>query len=218
LDAGNVSTREIAIPLTTDVLSNTEPVYKPWADWEPSYISHHASGCCEIAREWIVATDFSGLNGGGMLSGPRWLRHRFEWGPSSYPVYWCELPSKKKVDCGVLAALAHEVFTSRGVRCFRAQLVQEFTSDVAAQWRCGWEGANAITQWIGERVIYHEGVAVVVDSDRIKVWDSSAGWWVDPKSTSGYGAVLALCVSARDDATLKWGSHVIRGGTWEELK
>ena len=216
LDAGNVR-QEIAIPLTSEVGVRDRQVYETWAGWEPSHIGHHGRICCEIAREWIVATDFSSLNGGGVLGGPRWLRHRFEWGPSRYPIYWCELPKKSKVDCGVLAALAHEVFTARGVRSFRAQLVQEFTSDTAAQWRRGWEGENAITEWIRDSLIYHEGVAVVLRENAVKLWDSSAGWWVEPRSTRGYGSIRALRVSAGFDAELKWGEHAIPAGVWKSL-
>ena len=214
LDAVNITTLDVEVPVTTEFVLRDSPAFAPWEHWEPSHINHHARVCCEIAREWIVATDFSGLNGGGVLSGPRWLRQRFEWGPSNYPIYWCELPSKKKVDCGVLAALSHEVFTSRGVPCFRAQLIQEFSSDAAAQWRSGWEDASSITDWIGETLIYHEGVAVMTGNDELKLWDSSAGWWVDPKSTSGYGAIRALRVSAGNDRQLKWGEHVVPAGVW----
>ena len=45
-------------------------VYEHWRDWQPSQISHHLKLCCEIAREWITATDFSALNGDGALTGP----------------------------------------------------------------------------------------------------------------------------------------------------
>ena len=75
LDAGNF-TREIEIPLSSELVDTSIDLFAPWVDWEPSQISHHARICCEIAREWIVATDFSSLNGGSVRSGPRWLRTR----------------------------------------------------------------------------------------------------------------------------------------------
>ncbi len=213
LDAGNF-TREIAVAVSSNVVEASVPLYAPWADWEPSRISHHARICCEIAREWIVATDFSSLNAGSVRSGPRWLRQRFEWGASRYPLYWCELPKKSKVDCGVLGALSYEVFTSRGVRCFPAQLVQEFTSSDTAQWRAAWTNEDAITEWLRDTLIYHEGVAIVVDGNKIKLWDSSAGWWVDPKSTSGYGSIRALRISAGRETEFTWGEHTIPAGVW----
>src|SRR5829696_1441314 len=183
-----------------------DDVYAPWREWEPSRISHHGSACCEVVREWIVATDYSFLNAADVLTGPRWLRQRFEWGPSTYPLYWCELMKKSQLDCGVLAALSHEVFTNRGVRCFRTQLVQEFSSSAAAQWRTAWEDDDAITAWIRDDRIYHEGCAVVVRGDELKLWDSSAGWWMDPKTTSGYGSLLAVRVSVNQKGEFKWGS------------
>ena len=218
LDAGNVS-REISAPLVVAdyVATGRAPVYQPWVDWEPSRISHHGSACCEIAREWIVHTDFASLNGANRLAGPRWLRHKFEWGPGTYPIYWCELPKKPKVDCGVLAALAQEIFASRGVRCFRTQLVQEFTPSASAQWYAAWKDENAITDWIGETMIYHEGCAVATRDTTVKLWDSSAGWWMDPKTTSGYGSLAAIRISAPPGGEVVWGEHVLPGGIWTTL-
>jgi hypothetical protein len=217
LDAGNIRS-EVALPLVVGDLPNEVPIYHTWRDWEPSRISHHGRGCCEFAREWIVHTDFSSLNGANPLAGPRWLRHKFEWGPGRYPIYWCELPKKRKVDCGVLAALAHEVFMSRGVRCFRTQLVQEFTPSTSAQWHAAWKDENAITEWIGDKLIYHEGCAVATRGNDVKLWDSSAGWWMDPKSTSGYGSLAAIKISAPYDSDLRWGEHIIPPGIWMTLR
>src|SRR5215207_5384063 len=91
-------------------------VFEHWKDWQPSQISHHGALCCEIAREWITATDFSERSSEGRLTGPRWLRQKFNWGASSFPIYWCETVRRKTLDCGALAALAHEIFAVRGVR------------------------------------------------------------------------------------------------------
>ena len=216
LDAGNFS-REVSSPWVVGDLTDEAPVYHTWRDWEPSQISHHGSACCEFAREWVVHTDFSALNGADPLAGPRWLRHRFEWGPGNYPLYWCELPKKRKVDCGVLAALAQEVFISRGVKCFRTQLVQEFTPSASAQWHAAWTDENAITEWIGDKLIYHEGCAVVTCDNKLKLWDSSAGWWMDPKTTSGYGSLAAIRIAAPYDQELHWGAHEIPAGIWTTL-
>ena len=90
-------------------------VFDTWKYWHPSNISHHGKLCCEIAREWVTSTDFSSRAGGDIFAGPRWLRNTFTWGGSTYPIYWCEAVRKQNLDCGTLAALAHEVFTMRGV-------------------------------------------------------------------------------------------------------
>lgn len=192
-------------------------IFEPWREWEPSQISHHGTMCCEIAREWLGATDYSVLNGGKFQSGPRWLRQRFDWGPSKYPVSWCEVLKKKKLDCGVHAALAHEVFTQRGVRSYRAQLVQEFTSTASDQWRLSWEKDEAVTAWIRDELIYHEGCAVECGEGRIKLWDSSAGWWMDPKTTSGYGSLRAVRIAAAREGSFIWGDHEIIANTWSVL-
>src|SRR5215213_16918 len=109
-------------------------VFETWKDWHPSQISHHGALCCEIAREWITATDFSELNGDCVFTGPRWLRQKFNWGASSFPIYWCEAVRRKTLDCGALAALAHEIFTARSVRSYRVQLIQKFSSVATNQW------------------------------------------------------------------------------------
>ena len=43
---------------------NCSRVFNTWELWQPSPISHHGGSCCEIAREWVAATDFALLNGG----------------------------------------------------------------------------------------------------------------------------------------------------------
>jgi hypothetical protein len=189
-----------------------------WKAWTPSAISHHGSKCCEIAREWFAATDFALLNGGSKFTGPRWLRQRFEWGPGIYPIYWCEVTKKKKLDCGVHAALAHEVFTRRGIKSMRAQLVQEFSPDAVTQWCSAWTSDKALTDWINEDRIYHEGCAIVISDDVLKIWDSSAGCWIDPKTNSGYGSVLAVRLEAKQTSNgLMWGNHSITTNTWIDL-
>ena len=197
---------------------NCASVFNTWKYWQPSSISHHGRTCCEIAREWVSATDFALLNGGSKFTGPRWLRQRFEWGPGIYPIYWCEVLKKKKLDCGVHAALAHEVFTRRGIKCYRVQLVQQFSPDAAAQWHSAWEGGEAITDWIRDDHIYHEGCAVALSDNRLKLWDSSSGCWIDPKTTNGYGSVRAVRIAAKETSNgLRWGSHSITTNTWIEL-
>ncbi len=149
------------------------------------------------------------------MAGPRWLRQRFDWGPGIYPIFWCEVLKKKKLDCGVHAALAHEVFTRRGIRSLRVQLVQEFSTDAASQWSSAWKFDKAVTDWIRDDHIYHEGCAVHVGKNRLKLWDSSAGCWIDPKTTNGYGSVRALRIASRETGNgLYWGPHPITTNTW----
>jgi hypothetical protein len=190
-------------------------VFERWAEWPPSEISHHGKICCEMAREWLNATDFTALNGGDLFTGPRWIRHRFKWGPSAFPIYWCEAVRKKRLDCGALAALSHEVIGARGIKSFRAQFVQKFTAAATEQWSCTWSRADVPVSWVNDDLIYHEGVAVLLEGQHIKVWDSSAGWWVDRARAEGYGSVEAIRVFAPEElGELIWGERNLIPNRW----
>jgi hypothetical protein len=194
---------------------------RKWQDFPISHLSHHGADCCEVARQWIVAMDFAQLNGGDRLSGPRWLRARYEWGPSSWPIHWCEVVERKVIDCGVHSALAHEAFTGRGVRAFRAQFLQRYGDDACAQWRGRWTSDEASDHWIGDEVIYHEGNALLVAPGEVKLWDSSAGCWLNPRQTKGYGSLAAVRLFvdglAADEEALDWGGHRIHPNRWVAL-
>jgi hypothetical protein len=196
-------------------------VFETWKDWHPSHISHHGKLCCEIAREWITATDFSALNGDCKFTGPRWLRQKFNWGASTFPVYWCEAVRKDTLDCGALAALAYEVFTARGVKTSRVQLVQKFSEVATGQWISSWSENCAPLPWIKDDLIYHEGCAIETGERQIKVWDASAGWWVDSKPANGYGALLAIRFTGANlvpGEKYVWGEHEIKTNEWQEIK
>lgn len=191
-----------------------------WNHFPVSAISHHGRRCCRIAREWIFSTDYSQLNGENFLAGPRWLRQRFAWGPSPWPIRWCEAVERKTLDCGAHAALAHEVFTARGVKSFPAQFIQQFSDNATRQWSCKWRTEGNSAHWIKEDLIYHEGCAVVVRENEIRLWDPSAGWWVNPKQAGGYGGLLALrlfSTHADDPSEFVWATHRIRPNHWQKI-
>jgi hypothetical protein len=221
LDAGSKITETSIIETNGGAARQPAEVFEKWKDWHPSQISHHGRLCCEIAREWITSTDFSELGGDSVLTGPRWLRQRFSWGASAFPIHWCEAVRRDTLDCGALAALAHEVFTVRGVKSFRVQLVQRFSHVATGQWTCSWsENGDSQLRWIDRDLIYHEGCAILVGQDEIKVWDASAGWWVDPKTGDGYGSLLAIRMAVPEaigDKTFKWGDRRILANGWQRL-
>lgn len=129
---------------------------------------------------------------------------------------WCEAVRRKTLDCGALAALAHEAFTNRGLKSYRVQLVQRFSEVSTDQWSNSWNDADAPMLWIDKDLIYHEGNAPRVSEGELKVWDASAGWWVDPKSGSGYGALAAIRVMAPiGTADLMWGKRSIKPNQWQ---
>jgi hypothetical protein len=195
-------------------------VYEKWQDWHASEISHHGKMCCEIAREWITSTDFSELGGASIFTGPRWLRLKFNWGASSFPIYWCEAVRKKTLDCGALAAMASTVFTARGVKNYRVQMVQRYSEASTSQWSNSWSETSEQLRWMNNDLIYHEGCAIEAGGGEIKIWDASAGWWVDPKSKDGYGALLAVRLSALNlspNISFTWGQHQLNACQWTNV-
>lgn len=191
-----------------------------WQDFPASYMSHHGEQCCNIAREWFLSTDYSQLNAGTKLAGPRWLRVKYIWGPSAWPLHWCEAVEQKTLDCGALAALAHEAFIARGVESYPAQLIQQYTDENANHWSQSWDEALVSVNWIKEDLIYHEACAVVGQDDEIRIWDPTASWWVNPKQFGGYGGVLALRVFVSNGSSriFKWGAQSITPNQWQKIE
>ena len=213
-----------AIEINETDFVDAEGALETWQDWPASALSHHGQACCHIAREWILSMDYSQLGGGNVLAGPRWVRHKYKWGPSRWPIHWCEAVRRKTLDCGALAAIAHEVFCARGVRSLPAQFVQQFSEDATRDWSERWKGETCAPNWIREDLIYHEGCAVVTggqSGQEIKVWDASAGWWVNPRQYGGYGGLLAIRIfdpQAGPDTSFRWDTHDIVPNIWQKLK
>jgi hypothetical protein len=193
-----------------------------WQHFPHSTLSHHGKACCDIAREWVVAMDYAMLNGGDLASGPRWLRARYKWGPSPWPMHWCELVERKVIDCGAHAALAHEVFTARGQKSFHAQVVQKYSPDATSQWRGAWAKEDVSCHWLSDDIIYHEATALLVGEDEVKLWDASAGWWLNPRQQgAGYGNLLAVRIFAGEQIGggdgFRWGERRFKPNVWNQV-
>jgi hypothetical protein len=192
-----------------------------WHGFPFSQISHHGEACCDIAKEWLSAMDFAQLNGGDLTSGPRWLREKYEWGPSAWPIHWCEVLGRKVIDCGAHSALAHEAFIARGVTAFRAQFVQRYSADAMDQWRRKWTDEQVSDHWLGDDSIYHEGNALLIGDDEVKLWDGSAGWWINPRQAGGYGSLVAVRIFAEGvwggGDGFRWGDYRIRPNEWTQI-
>lgn len=96
-----------------------------WARASVSTLAHHGA-CCDRARGWIVAMarshDFAATDGLDYTA-PRWLTRRWRWGPTRWPIAWCEAVRAEAIDCGVFAAFAVEISAQRASmpipdRCF----------------------------------------------------------------------------------------------------
>ena len=191
-----------------------------WRSFPNSVISHHGAPCCDIAHAWLGAYDFAQLNGGDVLSGPRWIREHSAWGATVWPIHWCEAVDAGSVDCGVHAAMAHEVFRARGVPSYRAQFVQRYSGDAAASWRQNWARMGASDHWIDGDAIYHEGNAVVVRGNSVKLWDGSAGCWINASGSTGYGSLAAVRIEVDDRLAprhFSWGGRTLPANEWSAV-
>ena len=192
-----------------------------WQHFPHSTLSHHGGACCEIARQWVTAMDFAQLNGAELTSGPRWLRAKYKWGPSPWPMHWCDAVKRKTIDCGTHAALALEAFRARGLTAFPAQLVQRYSKEATEQWQGKWSEEDVSCHWLDGEHIYHEATALLVGDDEVKIWDSSAGSWVGPRQDGGYGSLTAVRIIAEGHFGggdgLRWGERRLKPGQWVQI-
>lgn len=217
IDTQEISTNQFDVVEASAAL---ERAIENWQHSPVSVIAHHGAQCCRMAREWFLATDYAQQAAGTPHTGPRWLRRKYTWGPSRWPLYWCEAVEQKTLDCGALAALAQEVFAARGIRCYPAQLIQQYTTDAARHWHKRWDEGEVSVHWIKDDLIYHEGCAVSIGDRKIKIWDPTASWWVNPDHLEGYGGLRALRIfaaNAESPNRLSWGAHSISPNQWQNL-
>ncbi len=213
----DIMVAERATPARPSAAALAAP-YEVWKYFPHSCIAHHSTACCETAREWFLSMDYALLAGESPLTGPRWIRARYDWGPSAHPIHWCEAVKRKTLDCGALAALAIECFKERGVKAFPAQFVQRYSKDATAHWEGRWADDEVSCHWIGEDAIYHEGCAVMMPDGSIGLWDASAAWWINPMQSGGYGSLAAVKVwTGETNQPLQWGAHRIMANKWTEL-
>jgi hypothetical protein len=192
-----------------------------WEDMPASTLCDHRRACCRTAREWLLAMDYSHMNPGDALMGPRWIRQRYKWGPTRWPIHWCEAIPAKTLDCGALAALSQKAYLARGVRCYTTQFVQRYTVEDSRHWYSSWARDQAEVHWIQDDLVYHEACAVVVSDNEIRIWDPTASWWVNPKQFDGYGAVLALRILTPQSVhpqAFNWGVHRVTTNQWQPLE
>jgi hypothetical protein len=206
------------LALATHEHSLLKEAIEGWRDRGPSMFLHHGDRCCALAREWLFATDFSRLNGESLLTGPRWLRARYDWGPSSWPMFWCDAVKQKTLDCGAHSTLAKEIFAHRGISAHPVQLIQQYTKNTTAHWLAKWEGKAVASDWIYGDLVYHEACAVETAAGAIGIWDPSMGTWLDPQTTSGFGAVIALRLcSSIALPVVRWGQTKVCLNEWQPL-
>ena len=197
-----------------------ERAINAWTSRSPSCLSHHQDDDCPIAMHWLVAMDRSLGGSIGSSVGPVWLRELFDWGPSHWPLFWCDIPSARALDCGALAAISVAMFRARALTCASVQMVQIFAEHDADHWRRKWSKRNVDTDWMRGPLVYHEGCAVVSAHGEMRLWDPTDAVWIEPDQIEGYAATVAVRVHGTpglDQSTLQWGTRLLRIGAGEKL-
>lgn len=183
----------------------------------PSAIGCHGEGCCRDALAWLRGMDGASSYRDGRWLPPTWLREKYEWGPTAWPLHWCSVPEMERLDCGALAALAVQLYRLRGQSAARVQLALHYPSHVVEQWSRMWQREALSANWIVGELCYHE-VCGVVEGVDVLLWDPTENRWLDPplSPNDAFASVAALKVAegVAGDRTLHWGGIPISCGQW----
>ena len=201
---------------------------RKWIEHTASEITHHDGDCCRQARAWILGMAQSMENASLCESGirvPHWLSDHFEWGPSEWPISWCELVRLDIIDCGVFSALVREIFQEQGVSAHPGQVVIHYGETCTSHWRGLWdEGAHKLTSlssarrderyfpWVGKNLVYHEICVVESEPGVARLYDSTWGNWYHSDIRNGFGSIVAVRTQAPQE--LIWGDRTLRSGEW----
>jgi hypothetical protein len=204
----------LVLPGTREVLLSR------WFEHPASGIIHHEGPCCDEARAWFMAYARSMEIGSSdcALKAPTWLSKLFTWGPSQWPIAWCELVKEDVVDCGVFASLAREVFQAQGHRVHPAQVLLSYGKECTTHWKNLWKikeeevAEGKVFPWIGDEIVYHEICVLETESGDAKFYDSTWGLWLHPQQKLGHGAILA--VRTECPRVLNWQGKKIVHGEW----
>lgn len=148
---------------------------------------------------------------------PAWLYEKFDWGPSTWPVYWCEAAEAESIDCGVFAAIARALLLARDVPAAAVQLVEKFNEKNVENWRARWTSDAAEVGWLSSPFCYHEAVGLI-DCNDLLIWDPLDQKRVTPLSTGKYGKVVFFRIleprREKSIGAIQWGNTEVDVGEW----
>lgn len=186
--------------------------WAPWEAWVPSTLTHHGADCCTTARSWFMAMNRSMWRGQG---GPGWIAQRFPWGPTRWPLHWCDALDAEELDCGAHAALTIEAFSAYSRRVLPVQLVQRQERHHLPHFHGWWMTGNASPEWAGDGLAYHEACAVFSESG-VEVWDPTVNSWLSPDHVQGLRSIAAVRIGGPTpvDELVTWQGVQLPLGEW----
>jgi hypothetical protein len=217
----------LAADKSLHAMLGTEEVSQRWVEHPTSSLLHHDKACCEEARLWFMslARSMEGWSAAQFeLKAPTWLSQEFEWGPSIWPMSWCELVKQKTIDCGVFAVLAREIFRAQGHEAHAGQCLLRYNETCCNHWKDLWKNGmpkvdgkkpGEVFNWVGHNVVYHEVVIIELPDQTAKVYDSTFNQWYEPEGRSGFAGLLA--VRSEGPRLLRWGNKTLSCGEWVDL-
>lgn len=201
-----------------------EEHYKKWLEHGSSTIMHHDADCCDRARLWFMSMARSmecRAESQYQLKTPVWLFDKYEWGPTPWPISWCELVKEKYIDCGAFSALTREIFKAQGHAVHPAIGLFSFGENCTSHWKEYWnkklpqKKEGQFFPWIGNKIVYHEVCLLEQPDGSARIFDSTFGIWYEPHKREGHGALLA--VRSECPRVLSWGDKSMVCGEWVSL-
>jgi len=177
-------------------------------------ILSHGDACCRVAKRFFMQLGMLSLfDDPPALSQLTWLTRIFKWGPVRHPVYWCQLPSLKEVDCGVFAAILRELCSSRNIAAFPFQMIVKYPVHRVQHWHRIWMRrlGRADWIWLEKGYVYHEAVAFVRGGE-LRAYDPVLKSWVEASTKDG-GVVVAIRIINNNKE-----SYEFPGAVWNGLK
>jgi hypothetical protein len=200
-----------AVPLAT----HREDFY---AGTRSSQLVEHGK-CCRLAKKWLLNThrslSFNRTQTSEIIA-PTWLPNHFKWGPTQWPLGWCEAIQRREIDCGVFAAFAELIFQDVNLEVYRGQILLDQPRTMTEQWSANWSHIPMSFPWFGACEVYHEVVAVTTNGHDIRVYDPTEAVWVGPRLGFGFNKTIGISIDSPQ--VFDWGAYEVGLGKWLRLE
>jgi len=148
------------------------------------------------------------------------LAERWLWGPTVWPLPWCQAVQNRELDCGGLAHLAEIALVAAGNQVVRAELIERSAPDRTEHWAVRWSAVPNAPRWIWGDLTYHEAVGVLAGS-KLRVWDPTEHGWRDSGSGNAGSKTLAIRLvpgeTSAGPAFVEWSGRQLEMGSWAAL-